>query len=237
MAWKMEYATRGSKARKIITILKDHFGILKKEWTCIDVGCGSGEITLALASTFFTTIGIESNFELLRENTQKNMIVGLNFILADGLHIPVADGSIDVIVCAQVYEHVPDPQKLVHEIWKKLKSGGVCFFSGPNKWSLIEDHYWLPFLSWMPKNIANVYMRLFKRGPEYDIRPMSYWKLRKMLQNFKIIDYSTKIIGDPHKYSMDESSRASAIIAHIPISLLRFFSPFLPNFNWILIKQ
>jgi 2-polyprenyl-3-methyl-5-hydroxy-6-metoxy-1,4-benzoquinol methylase len=237
MVWNMEYATRESKARKIIAILNDHLGNLNYEWTCIDVGCGSGEITSELSRYFTISIGIETKFEILKKNRQMHTASGLYFIQADGLRIPAVDESINLIICAQVYEHTSDPQKLIHEIRNKLKPNGICFFSGPNKWTLIEEHYWLPFLSWLPKRVADIYMRILKRGNEYNIKPLSYWQLRKLMTGFNVIDYSTEIMKDPDKYSIDKTSIASKIILNVPVSLLRFLTPFFPNFNWVLVKK
>jgi len=237
MVLRKEYATRQSKARKIISILKDYFGDLNEEWTCLDVGCGSGDITIELSRHFKTTIGLETKFGTFRKSSPSQNSIGLFYLQADGLRIPVPDESVEITICAQVYEHVIDPQALIQEIWRILKPHGVCFFSGPNKWAIMEEHYWLPFLSWIPGPITNLYMRAFKRGTIYDIKPMGYWALRTLVKRFKIIDYSTKMIKNPDKYSMSDFSRASEMIRHIPEPILRVLRPFFPNFNWILVKQ
>jgi len=80
-------------------------------------------------------------------------------------------------------------------------------------------------------------MRLFKRGNEYDIKPMSYWGLRKLFTGFHIIDYSTEVIRKPKKYSMDQFYTGFGIISRIPRPLLRLITLFIPNFNFILVKQ
>ncbi len=48
-------------------------------------------------------------------------------IVADATKkIPLKDSSVDHVVCFQVLEHVPEPQKLVNEIHRVLKPGGYC---------------------------------------------------------------------------------------------------------------
>jgi SAM-dependent methyltransferase len=44
----------------------------------------------------------------------------------------IPDGSYDTVLCLQVLEHVPDPQKAVHEIFRILKQGGVAFITVPH---------------------------------------------------------------------------------------------------------
>ncbi len=63
---------------------------------------------------------------------------------------PLEDESCDLVICAQVYEHVPDDRRLAEEVYRVLKPGGVVFFSGPNWLFPIEGHYHLPFLHWLP---------------------------------------------------------------------------------------
>ena len=43
----------------------------------------------------------------------------------DGVHLPFADGSFDVVWCKQVLEHVEQPEPLLHEVGRVLRPGGV----------------------------------------------------------------------------------------------------------------
>lgn len=48
-------------------------------------------------------------------------------ILADAQKLPLKDNSVDAIICKSILEHVPDPQKVVGEIYRVLKPKGKCF--------------------------------------------------------------------------------------------------------------
>lgn len=52
-------------------------------------------------------------------------------IIADAHNLPLADKSADAVICNSVLEHVPDPLKVVDEIYRILKPGGKCLIHVP----------------------------------------------------------------------------------------------------------
>lgn len=51
--------------------------------------------------------------------------------------IPVEDGRFDLVLCTQVLEHVSQPQKVLHELWRVLKPGAHLWISAP---LFFEEH-------------------------------------------------------------------------------------------------
>ncbi|MFI5622602.1 class I SAM-dependent methyltransferase [Nocardioides sp. NPDC051685] len=51
--------------------------------------------------------------------------------VCDITDIPVDDGTFDRVICNQVLEHVPEPEKAVAELYRVLKPGGRIFLSAP----------------------------------------------------------------------------------------------------------
>jgi len=47
------------------------------------------------------------------------------FRVFDGVHLPFADHSVDLVVCKQVLEHVERPHELVPDVGRVLRSGGI----------------------------------------------------------------------------------------------------------------
>lgn len=231
------YATRDTKSKKIITILQDFIGPDLTEFTCLDVGCSNGGITNRIAEFFQKTIGIDIDFEAIMHAKLDAVIPSTFYSLASGDHIPYKNASYDVVICAQVYEHTEHQQALSQEIWRILKSGGICFFSGPNRLKVMEEHYWLPFLSWMPRPLANLYMRIFRRGKTYDACPLLYWQLRRLWQGFEIYDYTPKLIKEPERFAQDIHTNSKTWVQKFPNWLIQFLAPIYPNYNWILIKR
>jgi hypothetical protein len=101
----------------------------------------------------------------------------------------------------------------------------------------MEEHYWLPFLSWLPHSWASIYMKLMKRGKLYDIHPLTYWQLIKLWDGFTVYDYTTKIIREPHRFSVDDRVEKYGFISILPDWIINFLRPLYPNYNWIVVKS
>ena len=91
----------------------------------------------------------------------------MEFIAAPGDMIPLPPQSVDVIVFNHIYEHVPDPEAVMAEIRRVLKDDGVVYPGLGNRFGIMEPHYRLPFLSWLPKRYADRYVRVTGRADSY----------------------------------------------------------------------
>jgi len=109
-------------------------------------------------------IGIEIDQEAIQYAQQHSLSTRVHFLTADSMALPFHDNSVDVIVCNHIYEHVPDADQMMGEIYRVLKQEGFCYFSAGNKYMIIEGHYGLPFLSWIPKPLAHLYLRMTERA-------------------------------------------------------------------------
>jgi SAM-dependent methyltransferase len=229
-------ARRARKALKIIRILEDFLGRGLSDLTCLDMGCSLGVITDHLARSARFAVGMDIDSGAIREAGASS--ANASFIVADVGNAPFADGMFDVIVCSQVYEHVPDLGLLIAEIYRLLRDDGVCFFSGPNRWAVIERHYGLPLLSWLPPRWAGWYVRVTGRAQEYYERPRSMTELRRALSQFAIHDYTPRLLSDPTRFALDEEIGVFRyVIAAIPTWCWRSLRRWVPNFNWILTKD
>jgi len=52
-------------------------------------------------------------------------------IRGDGQKLPIKNDCIDTVISIDVLEHVPEPQRMIKEIWRVLKPGGVVILSTP----------------------------------------------------------------------------------------------------------
>ncbi|HOE70103.1 MAG TPA: class I SAM-dependent methyltransferase [Brevefilum sp.] len=229
-------ASRTQQAKKIITVIMDYLdGLQMDAFSCIEVGCGSGEISAYFGDFVAKMWGIElefSNFPFAQASQKKNFA----FSQADGAKLPFSDQVFDLVLFPQVYEHTTKQKEVFNEIYRVLKPGGICFFSGPNRFQIIEPHYFLPFLSWLPHKLSDLYLRLTQKGDIFDIYPRNYWYIKRLAKSFTRIDYTHKMIANPEKYGL-QTKKLNKIIIKIPLELIKCLAPFYPNYNWLLIKQ
>jgi SAM-dependent methyltransferase len=201
----------------------------------LDLGCGDGSITARLAGRFRSLVGVDVDQAALQAGSINQDGSG-SFAAASGYRLPFESGAFDVVICAQVYEHVSDQAALAGEVWRVLKHGGVCFFSGPNRLAFMEEHYWLPLLSWLPRPAAHLYMRAFNRGQWYDANPRFYWQIRWLWRSFTIHDYTLPLLREPERFEVEVRFRKIAWIGRLPRPLVDRLLFLVPNYNWILVK-
>ncbi|MGQ9547774.1 MAG: class I SAM-dependent methyltransferase [Roseiflexus sp.] len=225
-------SSRQEKAEKIIWALTQYVKCRSSSPICLDVGCSSGMITSALASLFSTTVGLEYDTVALRAVDEASR-ARVQFVRGDAMNLPFDNDVIDVIICAQVYEHVPDDERMFEEIYRVLKPGGAVFFSGPNWLFPIEPHYFLPFLHWLPDRLASFYLRMSRRGTRYYERSRHLWGLRRLASCFSVQDISVEIL---RQWYMPRSGKVGSVLQRLPEWLWRALLPLFPNFNWILHK-
>src|SRR5262249_31082787 len=145
---------RRQKADKVLAVLRDHFGSLE-QLRALDVGCSTGIMASYYAEALGHVTGIDIDEEAIAHARRSYPRENLDFEARDGLDTGLYASSFDVVTCAHVYEHVPESSRLLAEIHRVLKPGGVCYFAATNRLNLIEPHYGrLPFLSWMPRLLA-----------------------------------------------------------------------------------
>jgi 2-polyprenyl-3-methyl-5-hydroxy-6-metoxy-1,4-benzoquinol methylase len=232
-----QVASRQRKAIKILRILTD---FMQREdlcgLACLDLGCSIGVIGQVLAGAGARVWGLDIDLEALHEAARASA-GSARYVLGDAGATPFPGEAFDLVICSQVYEHAPSLVLLVSEIYRVLKSGGICFFSGPNRWAVMEEHYHLPFLSWLPRHWANEYVQRVRRAQEYYEHPRSARELRQALREFLIQDYTPRLLHDPAYFALDdEMGWAARIVKLVPASFWRWTSALAPNFNWVLRK-
>jgi ubiquinone/menaquinone biosynthesis C-methylase UbiE len=93
----------------------------------LDVGCGTGEISLLLAEMGHEVTGIDLSEKMMEKGRIKANNRGLDIVFENGdaENPPFADDSFDVVVNRHLLWTLPHPQEAVRN-WKRvLKEGGL----------------------------------------------------------------------------------------------------------------
>lgn len=102
----------------------------------LDVGCGGGILSEALARAGAQVTGIDLSRESIRAAAQHARDQGLEVAYRYESVEDVARrqaGSFDVVTCMEMLEHVPQPGRIVASCAQALKAGGHAFFSTINR--------------------------------------------------------------------------------------------------------
>jgi SAM-dependent methyltransferase len=104
----------------------------RRKFQVLDIGCGPGNLTFALAEAGFTVLGLEpygALVELAREKRRAKRLANLAFTHADLVtDTLLRSASFDqVINVHSLYAH-PDPRGVLAQAWRVLKPGGRAIF-------------------------------------------------------------------------------------------------------------
>ncbi len=174
----LDPASRRLKAIKIERLLS--LGDDNRRLAVLEVGAGSGGI-----SHYFATHPSGRYDVHAVDVCDLRVTPGpYAFSLVDGTRLPFTAGSFDVVISNHVIEHVGDPSVQVEhlqELRRVLRDDGVLYLAVPSRWMLVEPHYRLAFLSWLPERWRSPWLRLWRRGAYYDCRPLSKRVIERML--------------------------------------------------------
>jgi ubiquinone/menaquinone biosynthesis C-methylase UbiE len=228
---------KSPKVNKMLAVLQDAGLLGRPDGIALDLGCSGGFFCEGLAQHFQRVVGIDIDSAAIDFAKENSVSSNVEYLLINSDDIPFPDQSVELIICNHVYEHVPNVNKLFSEIARVLKPDGVCYLGAASRLVVIEPHFKLPFLSWLPKWLAHRYMRAFGKGNFYYEQLRTYWGIRNMIKNFSVDDYTLRIIKDPVRYCAQDMIDPTGIIARLPVGLLKAIYPFLPSFIFIIRKK
>jgi ubiquinone/menaquinone biosynthesis C-methylase UbiE len=231
-----ERAGRERKAKTMLAVLSDVCQVPLIDLDLLDVGASTGIIDNLLAERFGTVRGLDIDASAV-EYAQKTYKKGnLNFEIGNAMELHVSDKSFDVVVCSQVYEHVPSAERMMKEIYRVLKPGGICYFAANNRFRWNEPHYNLPLLSAVPRWFAHIYIRLSGKAERYHELHYSYWGLKQLVRDFHIVDYTNKIISDPEKFAFEYQLVPGSLKQKVAKFFTRNVYCLVPGYIWVLKK-
>lgn len=156
------------RARRIVEELD-----LKDKEKILEVGCGNGYYLNLLNKLGFnlTLTGIDNDVLALQDARKIIRDNKVKFKLVDANKLPFGNNFFDKVVISEVIEHVEDQQKVLSEIYRVLKPGGIMvlttcnidypFLWDPVNWILqhllgthIKSGFWA--------GIWNQHLRLYK---------------------------------------------------------------------------
>jgi SAM-dependent methyltransferase len=94
----------------------------------LDLGCGDGRLTSDLDATELTAAEVSP---VALSRAARRLPDARIVELEPDAELPFADGSFDLVLCAETIEHVRDVQLLLSEIRRVLRPGGTLALTTP----------------------------------------------------------------------------------------------------------
>ena len=166
------------KAAKIAALLEQRRPLAGTR--LLEIGTGGGIIASLLAEE----VGPAGRVFSVDVDDLRTVADGYEFRLVEGVELPFDEDAFDIVVSNHTIEHVGGPDaQLVHlqEIARVLRPAGVGYLASPSRWALVEPHFKVPMLSWLPVSARDRALRLSRRGRVYDISPRSRPELLELI--------------------------------------------------------
>lgn len=125
----------------------------------LDIGCGGGEVTRAVADIVGSTggvVGIDGSASAIANaeaTTDQNKYRNITFVLSDLTELKADLGDFDCIVCRRVLMYIPQPANVIAQLIPLLRPGGRIAIqehdstmtpANRGHWPIHDKvHYWL----------------------------------------------------------------------------------------------
>ncbi len=222
---------KAEKIRRLVETVKPWQGA-----RVLDIGTGAGVIAHELAGA----VGPEGEVHSVDVVDERVEREGYEYQLVDSPSLPFPDESFDIVLSNHVIEHVGElPAQRLHaaEVHRVLADDGVLYLATATRWLVMEPHYHLPFLSWLPRPAATAYLRVTRRGRDYDCFLPSHRALRRLLAETGFV--WTEPVFDAMRLmaEIEEPTGLTRAILNAPDPALRLLRPVIPTIVFLARKR
>jgi SAM-dependent methyltransferase len=152
----------------------------------LDIGCGAGSALFGLARRARLAVGLDillTDLLLAKKRFAEAGTANVTLVCASALELPFADECFGLANATDVIEHVPDQGRLLGEVRRVLRPGGLFFFNSPNRFTLVtrEPHVKLWGVGWLPRRWMEPYVRWRLGKPYRSKRLLGLRELRRLV--------------------------------------------------------
>lgn len=129
----------------------------RRATTVLDLGCGTGRFSDALATRFAATvIAVDPSQKMLAQAQGKPAQGDVRYVCGAGEALPQADQTVDLIFMSMVFHHFNDPGAVVRECRRVLRDGRIVFLRA----GTVEQVPAYPYVEFIPATKPLLYERL-----------------------------------------------------------------------------
>lgn len=93
--------------------------------TALDIGCGPGGLSGALAARGLEVTGLDRSDDMVAMAQQREQWGSASFVQGDAAALPCAESSFDVAMCSSLLNIVEDPAPVLQEMARVLRPKGI----------------------------------------------------------------------------------------------------------------
>jgi 2-polyprenyl-6-hydroxyphenyl methylase/3-demethylubiquinone-9 3-methyltransferase len=141
-----------------VEALRKHFGTELGHIRLLDVGCGGGVLAEEFVKLGCQVTGIdiaEESIKVARAHSQTEGL-SIEYKIESAEQLSFDNESFEVVSCCDTLEHIPEWEKVIAEVTRVLKSGGLFLFDTINRTSKSKSTFVFGLQEWS-------YTKLFPR--------------------------------------------------------------------------
>lgn len=141
-------------------------GVLARGAKILEIGSGKGRMLNHLVQLGHDIRGVELNRQYIAAS--RDLFGELPVSPVDSEKLPAPDGSLDIVISFDVFEHIPDTDGHLREVKRVLKPGGYYLLQTPNKWTnaVFETFRWKSLTAWKAQHCSLHSFRELRRRCE-----------------------------------------------------------------------
>jgi SAM-dependent methyltransferase len=147
--WSAKYSPDGRLTGRLARFAAALEGHIQTSARVLDLGCGTGELSLAVAAAGVRVSACDISAEMLRRAADSDLRGAVEWVQLEPSwrELPFGPAEFDAVVAASVLEYVEDPSTVLGECARVLRPGGVMVCTVPDP---LHPTRWLEWLLNMP---------------------------------------------------------------------------------------
>jgi ubiquinone/menaquinone biosynthesis C-methylase UbiE len=146
-AWPSKYAPGGRLAGRLTQLRDAVTRHVPRGSRVLDLGCGTGELAVALADAGMWVVGCDISPRMLSHAAASatGTSVGASWVRLDSRWqvLPLRPSSFDAVVASSVLEYTDDPANVLGECCRVLRPGGIVLCTVPDPSHPVRWLEWL----------------------------------------------------------------------------------------------
>lgn len=193
--WVGYWTETASRNLELVNAFRSRIEIDFHGKTVLDVGCGTGGLSLIVTDKGGSYVGCDFVFWIL-EMAQAFIddlpnAKNAHMVQAFGTDLPLTDNSIDTVVAFDVIEHLEGGYgwqlQFLKEVQRVLRRNGILLLTTPNRLYPLEGHTYLYGPQYLPVFLADLYIKW--KNPSFlreyktygKVHLLTPWKMKKLL--------------------------------------------------------